>query len=310
VAPAAIALTSSSSESYSWLFKLLCDPGGTVLVPRPSYPLFDYLAGLEGVQARPYRLAVDVDGEWHIDWSSVDVGGASAFVVVSPNNPTGSYLRDGDRARLAALAAVQRLPIIADEVFADFPLAPAADAVRTFAARPPAGALAFCLGGLSKSCGLPQMKLGWIAAVGEPALVADALARLELVADTYLSVGAPVTTALPRLLALGADLRRQIAERAAANRAQLAAAVRGSACTLLPTEGGWSAIVRVPAVESDEAWALALLAEHDVLVQPGYFFDLEGLGATVVLSLLPEPAVFAEGVRRLCTRAAGVTGTA
>jgi alanine-synthesizing transaminase len=310
VAPAAIALSASSSESYAWLFKLLCDPGGTVLVPRPSYPLFDYLAGLEGVQARPYRLAVDLDGQWHVDWSSVEVAGASAIIVVSPNNPTGSYLRAGDRARLAGLAAEHRLPIIADEVFADFPLAPAADAVRTLAAQPPEGALGFCLGGLSKSCGLPQLKLGWIATVGDPALVAGALARLELVADTYLSVGTPVTAALPRLLALGGELRARIAERIAANRAQLVRALAGSACTPLPTEGGWSVIVRVPAIESDEAWALALLAEHDLLVQPGYFFDIEGLGATLVLSLLPEPALFAEGARRLAARAATLSCTA
>jgi aspartate/methionine/tyrosine aminotransferase len=307
VAPEAIALTASSSESYALLFKLLVDPGGEVLVPQPSYPLFDFLARLEGVRPRPYRLAYD--GQWHIDWSTLVLAGAAAVVVVSPNNPTGSYLRREDLARLADACAGAGVPLIADEVFADYPLAAAPDAVRTVAALPPAAGLAFCLGGLSKSCGLPQMKLGWIAAVGAPALVREALARLELVADTYLSVGAPVLGALPRLLALGAEQRAHIAARVRENRAALAAALGpASPCTLLPAEAGWAAILRVPAVETEEAWALALLAQDDVLVQPGYFFDLQGPGAHLVLSLLPEPGAFAKGARRLLARVAARCG--
>jgi aspartate/methionine/tyrosine aminotransferase len=303
VSPTAVALTASSSESYALLFKLLCDPGDVVLVPQPSYPLVDDLARLEGVKPRPYRLAFD--GQWHIDSGSLDLQGARALVVVSPNNPTGSFLRRSDLARLAALAAERDLALICDEVFADYSLSPAADAVRTVAAEPLAGALAFCLGGLSKSCGLPQMKLGWITAVGSPAVVAAALARLELALDTYLSVGTPVARALPRLLSLGGDIRRAIADRVSANRAGIAAALGpASPCTLLPAEGGWTAILRVPAVLSDEDWALTLLASDDVLVQPGYFFDLTGLGATLVLSLLTPPADLVEGVRRLLARVA------
>jgi alanine-synthesizing transaminase len=295
----AIALTASSSESYALLFKLLADPGQPVLVPQPSYPLFDYLARLEGLVPRPYQL--HYDGRWRIDWDSLDLDGARALCVVNPNNPTGSFLARDEWQRLCARAAERGLPLIVDEVFADYAFAPAADAVVTVAAeRPPA--LTFCLGGLSKAAGLPQLKLGWIAAVGPDPLVAEARRRLELVCDTYLSVGTPVQRALPALLSLGADLRAQIGKRAQANRQKLAAVFgRGSPCTLLPAEGGWSAILRVPAVMSDEEWALTLLERDGVLVQPGYFFDLE-LGTTLVLSLLTHPATLAEGAKRIAQR--------
>jgi len=293
-----ILLTASSSESYALLFKLLGNPGQSVLVPEPSYPLFDYLARLEGIEPRPYRLSFD--GRWHIDFSSFDVADTAAIVVVSPNNPTGSFLSSGDCNRLAELAATHGLPIIADEVFADFPLSPAADAVTVLAAQS-TPALTFSLGGLSKASGLPQMKLGWIAASGPDELVKPALANLELVADTYLSVGTPVQLALPRLLELGTDIRRAIALRVRRNWDSLAASLgQDSPCTLLPPEAGWSAILRVPEIVSDEEWAVRLLEEQGVLVQPGYFFDLR-LGATLVLSLLTPPAIFDEGVTRLLT---------
>jgi hypothetical protein len=295
-----IFLTASSSESYALLFKLLGDPGQAVLVPEPSYPLFEYLARLENLAPRPYRLAYD--GRWHIDFSTVDFTNAAAVVVVSPNNPTGSYLGAGDWERLGRDAAGASVAVIVDEVFADFPLAPPADAVAAVAARP-GPALCFSLGGLSKACGLPQMKLGWLAASGPYELVRPALANLELVADTYLSVGTPVQLALPRLLELGAGIRAAIHERVLGNRRLLAARIPAdSAATLLPAEAGWSAIVRVPGTLSDEEWALRLLDEAGLLVQPGYFFDLR-LGATLVLSLLPPPVDFALGVERLLAAA-------
>jgi alanine-synthesizing transaminase len=304
-------LTASSSESYALLFKLLCDPGDAVLVPEPSYPLFEYLARLEGVRPVPYRLAYD--GAWHVDFASVDealagaAGRARALVVVSPNNPTGSYVKRFELAGLAERCEAHGLAVISDEVFAAYPTGPDDTRAPCLAVEPAlaARALTFSLGGLSKACGLPQLKLGWTIVAGPPALAADALSRLELVADTYLSVGAPVQLATPRLLALGAENRRAIAARVAANRARLAAALpAGSPCTLLPCEGGWSAIVRVPATRTDDAWARALLAEDGVLVHPGYFFDLRG-GAFLVLSLLPAPETFAEGVRRLVARVGG-----
>ncbi len=301
VSPEQILLTASSSESYALLFKLLGDPGQMVLCPEPSYPLFEYLSRLESLVPRAYQLTYD--GRWRVDFSSLDWENVAALVLVSPNNPTGSFISREDFQRLAELAAQHQVAIIADEVFADFPLAPVADAVTAVAARPES-ALVFSLGGLSKSCALPQMKLGWMAATGPAPLVQDALARLELVADTYLSVGTPVQVALPALLQAGAVVRAEILERVQRNRAALLAHLGpDSPCTLLPTEAGWSAILRVPAVMSDEAWACTLMADDGVLVQPGYFFDLH-LGATLVLSLIAPPPDFDAGVARLLDRVA------
>ena len=294
-----VALTASSSESYALLFKLLGDPGQSVLCPEPSYPLFEYLARLENLIPRPYRLRFD--GHWHIDFPSLDLADAAAIIVVSPNNPTGSFVSGEDFDRLAQLAAEQGLALIVDEVFADFPFSPAADAVTAVAGRL-SPALVFSLGGLSKSCGLPHLKLGWIAATGPATLVSDALSRLELIADTYLSVGTPVQLALPGLLQAGAAIRRQILQRVQRNRQVLVKALgTHSPCTLLPGEAGWAAILRVPEVVSDEAWASTLLEQDGVLVQPGYFFDL-AMGATLVLSLIVQEQVLAEGVARLLAR--------
>jgi aspartate/methionine/tyrosine aminotransferase len=291
-----IVLTASSSESYALLFKLLGNPGQTVLVPEPSYPLFDYLTALEGLVPRTYRLAFD--GHWHVDFASLDFTDVAVLVVVSPNNPTGSYLGAGDCDRLAELAAAHGVAIIADEVFADFPIEPAPDAVTAIAKRE-LPSLTFSLGGLSKASGLPQMKLGWIAATGPQSLVGQALGNLDLVADSYLSVGTPVQVALPKLLDIGGTLRAAIHARVLRNRKALAARIgKDSPCTLLPAEAGWSAIVRVPEIMSDEAWALHLLGDHGVLVQPGYFFDLD-MGATLVASLLVPPAVFDQGIEIL-----------
>ncbi|HVZ71174.1 MAG TPA: pyridoxal phosphate-dependent aminotransferase [Polyangia bacterium] len=303
-----VVLTASSSESCALLFKILCDPGDAVLVPEPSYPLFDSLARLEGVVPVPYRLAWD--GAWHVDFASVDGALAHAprpraIVVVHPNNPTGSFLASGELAPLAARCEAHGLAVVSDEVFAGYASRPDGGRVPSLAVAPAltSRVLTFALGGLSKSCAMPQLKLGWIAVAGPDALVDAALARLELAADTYLSVGGPVQRALPRLLAIGADARRAVIERVATNRAALAAAIpAGSPCSLLPSDGGWSAILRVPATRTDEDWARALLEDDGVLVHPGYFFDLRG-GTFVVVSLLPAPDVFADGAARLVARA-------
>lgn len=304
-----IVVTSGSSESYAHLFKLLCDPGDAVLVPEPSYPLFEYLARLEGVVPVPYRLAFD--GEWHIDFASVEqaLGRARALVVVNPNNPTGSFVKRDELAPLARACAAAGVAVISDEVFAAYAHDDAGGGAArarapTLAAEPvlTSDVLTVSLGGLSKSCGLPQLKLAWMAVAGPPARAAEALAGLELIADTYLSVATPVQLAAPRLLALGREVRAAIRARVAGNRAHLRAALPASSpCTLLPSEGGWSAILRVPATRADDAWAAELLAEDDVLVQPGYFFDMRG-GAFLVLSLLPEAAVFEEATRRIIDR--------
>jgi alanine-synthesizing transaminase len=294
-----VVLTASSSESYALLFKLLGDPGQHVLCPVPSYPLFEYLSRLESLTPRPYRLRFD--GQWHVDFASLDFNDVAATIVVSPNNPTGSYITTEDFDRLAGEAAENQQALIVDEVFADFPLSPAPNALHAAAGRA-SPALVFSLGGLSKSCGLPHLKLGWIAVTGPAPLVKAALARLELIADTYLSVGTPVQLALPGLLQAGSRIRKQIAERVRRNRETLARALGPqSPCTLLPAEAGWCAILRVPEIMSDEAWAATLLEQDRALVQPGYFFDLD-MGATLVLSLIVEGSVFAEGIGRLLAR--------
>jgi len=317
ITPDDLLLTASSSESYAFLFKLLCDPGDAVLVPTPSYPLFDYLARLEGVVPIPYRLGYQPEGRWHVDLSSVDEALnrarregrlVRAIVVVSPNHPTGSVLTEREANALDERAAACGAALIADEVFGDYVRRPAPEQVRCLAARANA-ALTFSLGGLSKGACLPQMKVGWIAAGGPPGAVAEALTALELIADTYLSVNSPAQAALPALLRLGPVARAALNTRLSANAGFLrATADAGSALSVLDSEGGWSLIVRVPAVISDEAWAHTLLERDALLVQPGYFFDLEGGTFLVVSLLLPEGA-FQEGIRRLAARVAAVTET-
>ncbi|MFI5177580.1 MAG: pyridoxal phosphate-dependent aminotransferase [Vicinamibacterales bacterium] len=292
-----LVLTASTSEAYAWLFKLLCDPGDEVAVPQPSYPLFDLLTGLDAVQARPYLL--DYHGRWSIDRSSLEralTASTRAVLVVSPNNPTGSMLRAEDREWLVAACAARGVAVIADEVFADYPLAPRTDACSLMGET---RALTFVLGGLSKSAGLPQVKLGWIAVSGPEALASAALERLDIISDTYLSVSTPVQVGAARLIERGRRRRAAIAARVGGNLAALRAAVHDHpAVTLREPEGGWSAVLEVPATTTDEALALTLLDTAHVVVHPGYFFDFTG-GAFLVVSLLPRPDVFAEGVRRL-----------
>lgn len=309
VDPDRIVLTASSSESYGFLFKLCCDPGDAVLVPEPSYPLFEYLARLEGVVPLGYRLAFD--GVWHIDFTSIGEALSTArragqrpraLIVVNPNNPTGSFIKRDELARLVALCGEANLAVISDEVFAPYPSATDPTRVSTLAIEPlfQAAGPAFSLGGLSKASGLPQLKLGWIVVGGRGP--SHSVAALELIADTYLSVATPVQAAAGDLLALGAEVRAAIATRIAQNRAALAEALPPtSPCTLLPAEGGWSAILRLPASRSDEAWATALIVEDRVLTHPGYFFDLRG-GTFLVVSLLPRPEVFGEAIARLVAR--------
>ncbi|HEX6324837.1 MAG TPA: pyridoxal phosphate-dependent aminotransferase [Vicinamibacterales bacterium] len=301
VSPDAIVLTASTSEAYGYLFKLLCDPGDEVLVPQPSYPLFEWLTRLEAVSAAPYRL--DYQGRWSIDAGSVAAAvtpRTRAVLAVSPNNPTGSYCTREDLARLAA--AAPGVPLVGDEVFWDFPL-PAAPSDRASVLES-GHPLVFALGGLSKSAALPQLKLGWIAIGGTPSNIAAAREKLELIADTYLSVSTPVQTSAASLIAAGGAVRRQILERAERNLAALAALVaRHPALNLLKAEGGWSAIVRVPAVATEEELVAALVAEEGVLVHPGYFFDFAH-EAFLVVSLIAEPARFDEGMSRVARRIA------
>ena len=290
VDPGHILLTASSSESYSLLFKLLGNPGDEVLVPTPSYPLFEFLAHLDGLEVRTYPIRFD--HEWHLSVDSVKArltGATRAVVVVHPNNPTGSFLKRNEAQALIGLCAERGIPIIADEVFADFALSgDVASRYPTFATDSPA--LSFALGGLSKSCALPQMKVGWIAISGPAELRNQALPRLEFIADTYLSVGTPVQLALPEILARKEALQAPIRKRLARNLDALATAVAAHPeLSLLKPEGGWSALVQCPASRTDEERALLAL-EAGVLVHPGHFFDVES-GCYLVISLLCEELV-------------------
>jgi aspartate/methionine/tyrosine aminotransferase len=303
VAADRIALTSSTSEAYSLLFKLLCAPeGDDVLVPRPSYPLFDHLTALDGVTARPYYL--EYHGRWQLDVASVDEvwdGRTRALLAVSPNNPTGSRLSAAELAALDARAAGRDAAIILDEVFADY-LFGSGDVDGAVCESAAPQALTFRLGGLSKSAALPQVKLGWIAVDGPASLVAGAIERLEIICDTYLSVSTPVQVAAPDLIASGAEARRRVLERVRLNQEHLRlAAGRHPSVQVLDGDGGWSAVLRVPSRGTEEEIVLDLLARDSVVVHPGYFFDFPH-EAFLVISLLPEPSLFAEGVDRVLER--------
>ncbi len=293
----------STSEAYSFLAKLLCDADEEILVPAPSYPLFDLLARFEGVRLTPYPLAYD--GEWHIEIESLGrliSPRTRAIFVVSPNNPTGSYLKTDELSGLARFG----LPIVSDEVFAPFPLTKARGGGRARAASVLAeggcAGLVFALSGLSKLAALPQMKLAWICVGGsDREKTNEALERLELLADTFLSVGTPVQLAARELLATRGAAIDAIRTRIARNLAVVTGAVRDSAVSLLDVEGGWYATLRLPATESDEAWALSFLEQDHLYVHPGHFFDFADEAYAVVSLLTPE-AVFLEGIKRLVAR--------
>ena len=295
VDPGDVILTASTSESYSWLFKLLCESGETVLAPAPSYPLFEHLARLEGVGLATYRL--DYHGRWEADAESIRAAPPStrALILVSPNNPTGSYVSGRELEEVLAICRSRRWALIVDEVFADYPL-DAEHPLTDIASR--ADVLAFTLGGASKMLGLPQVKLGWMVAGGPGDERREALHALEHIADTFLSVSTPVQIAAPSLLRDGASVRAAIHERVRANLGRArAVAQRYPSCEVLRVEGGWCATVRVPATRPEDALVLELLKSERVLVHPGYFFDFPH-EAFVVVSLLVEQAPFADAFER------------
>lgn len=300
VAPEAIVLTASTSEAYSVLFKLLCAPeGDAVMLPVPSYPLFDHLTRLDGVRPIPYRL--EYHGRWGIDFDTLDGGWTDtirAVLAVSPNNPTGSILTDGECAALEERCASRGAALIIDEVFADYTLS---DRTPPRHHRPVC--LTFRLGGLSKSAGLPQLKLGWLAVEGPVLLVKGALERIELICDTYLSVSTPVQLAAPALIASGAEVRARILDRVRHNDRELRRLSEAyPSLHALPCEAGWSAVLRVPSTRSEEDLVIELLERDSVLVHPGFFFDFPH-EAFLVVSLLPETPIFVEAVARVLERA-------
>ena len=310
--PDRIVLTASTSEAYALLFKLLCDPGDDVLVPQPSYPLFEHLARFEGVNISPYPLVHDGQA-WAIDADALHAAAGPrtrAAIAVNPNNPTGSYLAPPDLDALAAVCRTRNIPLLVDEVFNRYAIDPRPGInrgiLRPAADRATGGIVTFVLGGLSKAVGLPQVKLGWIAVDGPARHVPDLLDGLDLLADTYLSVSTPAQLGAPHLLAAGAAVTTQIQSRVAANFAWLVRRASGNpSVRILRTEGGWSAVIRLAGAsdaDREEELALSLLEDDHVLVHPGYFFDFPE-GAHLVISLLPAPERFRRGAGLLLSRA-------
>jgi alanine-synthesizing transaminase len=296
LSPEQLFLTVSTSEAYGYAFRLLCDPGDEVLVPQPSYPLFEFLADLQDVKLVPYELIYDHG--WQIDFHSLECAINSrtrAVLVVHPNNPTGSYVRQNEKTLLDRICLKHELAVIADEVFLDYSLGHGSE--LSFAGS--RGALTFTLSGLSKISGLPQMKLAWIAVSGAQELAADATARLEVIADTYLSMNAPLQWALPEMLNSRVGIQQQLRERVLTNLSELDAQLRQqSMCHRLQFEGGWYATVRIPVTGSDEELAIELMQRQGVLVQPGHFYDFASDGY-LILSLITPKEEFREGVRKL-----------
>jgi aspartate/methionine/tyrosine aminotransferase len=294
--PESLILTTSTSEGYSFVFRLLCNPGDEVLVPKPSYPLFDFLADLQDVNLVPYSLIYDHG--WQIDFHSLETACTErtrAVVLVHPNNPTGSFVSEAERGSLNDLCRKRNLALIVDEVFLDYSLD----------AQPPASfvtnndALTFTLSGLSKISALPQMKLAWIAVTGPTSQAHPAMQRLELIADTYLSLNAPIQLATPALLEQRKTIQPQLLTRVRKNLAELdRQLVPQKSCSRLHVQGGWYAVLRIPVTRSDEDFAIELLQRHSVLVHPGHFYDFPEDGY-IVLSLICCPEEFKDGITRL-----------
>jgi len=278
-----IFLTTSTSEAYSYAFRTLCDPGDELLIPSPSYPLFDFLADIQDVHLVRYPLLYDHG--WQIDFHALEQAitpRTRGVIVVNPNNPTGHFVKRQEMARLNSICSAREMAIIADEVFLDFSLEE--NRAASFVANPEAPT--FTLSGLSKISGLPQMKAAWLIASGPEPWKSEALARLEVIADTYLSLNAPVQLAIPRFLEQRHGFQKQVMARVRSNLAELDRQLRAqTACSRLKVEGGWSVVLRVPATRSDEDLALALLSETGIYVHPGHFYDL-GADRFLVLSLL------------------------
>jgi len=299
VNPESLLLTTSTSEGYSYVFRLLCNPDDEILVPKPSYPLFDFLADLQDVKLLPYPLIYDHG--WQIDFPSLSQAVSDrtrAVVVVHPNNPTGSFVSNAERQKLNEFCRPHNLSLIADEVFLDY--------AHDGAPRPSFAAnqdvLTFTLSGLSKISGLPQMKVAWIAASGPADKVTAALGRLEIIADTYLSMNAPIQLAMPVLLEQGKSIQPLLLDRLRTNLAELDRQLTlQKACQRLQLEGGWYAVLRVPVTQSDEDLAIDLLRKVSVLVHPGHFYDFPSDGY-LIASLITPPKDFREGIERVLGR--------
>jgi aspartate/methionine/tyrosine aminotransferase len=291
-----IFLTTSTSEGYSYVFRTLCDPGDEVLIPSPSYPLFDFLAEIQDVKLVRYPLIYDYG--WQIDFHALEqaiTARTRAVIVVHPNNPTGHFTKPSEMTKLNAICSARQMAIIADEVFLDFALD--GDRAASFAAN--SDALTFTMSGLSKIAGLPQMKAAWLIVSGAQNLKKEVIARLEVIADTYLSANAPVQLAMLVFLEQRQNFQQQLLVRVRGNLAELDKQLAGqNACSRLAVEGGWYAVLRVPATRSDEELAIEVLIAEGVSVHPGHFYEFPADGY-LVLSLLTPEQTFAKGLRRL-----------
>jgi len=291
-----ILLTTSTSEAYSFVFRMLCNPGDELLIPTPSYPLFEFLADIQDVKLVRYPLVYDY--HWQIDFHALEQAVTSrtrGAIVVHPNNPTGHFCKPEDLTRLNEVCSARQMALIADEVFLDFVLTgaqPLSFATNT-------GALTFTMSGLSKISGLPQMKTAWLITTGPEHLRKQALARLEVIADTYLSMNAPMQLATPVFLEQRRGFQKQLMTRVRRNLSELDRQLAGQkSCSRLRMEGGWNTVLRVPATRSDEELAIELLATRDVYAHPGHFYDFPSNGYLIVSVITPEPE-FAKGIERL-----------
>lgn len=291
-----ILLTTGTSEAYSFVFRLLANAGDEILVAKPSYPLFDFLADIQDVKLRPFPLLYDHG--WQIDFHALTEAlteHTRGIVLVHPNNPTGTFVSPGERERLNEICAARQIALIVDEVFLDY----SHDGRQRQSFATNTNALTFTLSGISKISGLPQMKLGWIAASGPEQQLREAIERLEIIADTFLSVSAPIQWAAPELLRQRVPIQGQLAMRIQENVAELDRQLQNQRlCTRLQIEGGWYAVLRVPATQSDEQLAVDLLREASVAIHPGHFYDFPAEGY-LVLSLITESQTFRSGIERL-----------
>ena len=297
VAPEHILLTASTSEAYSFLFKLLCNAGDEVIVPLPSYPLLEYLCQLNDVALQQYRLVYD--GEWHVDFESLQSAFTSrtrAIVLVHPNNPTGSYLKQNEFEQVCTMADEHQCAVIADEVFQPYSFFPDARRANVLALK--SSTLLFSLNGISKLLGLPQLKLSWIVINGTSLHTAEALNRLDIIADTFLSVNTPAQVALPKLLGQLQCIGEQIRKRVCSNYQMLQNIFKDSTVSVFHGEGGWYGILQFPQFHNDDEWAVELVLQQRILVHPGHFFEMKQ-NSCIVLSLLPSPDVFADALSRI-----------
>jgi alanine-synthesizing transaminase len=297
VTPEQVILTASTSEAYSFLFKLLCNVGDEVLLPQPSYPLLEYLCQLNDITIRYYQLVYD--GEWQIDFTSLQsqcTERTRALVLVHPNNPTGSYLKQNEFDKIHSLASKHHLSLLVDEVFGPYDISQNEHRVNTLSAQ--SLVPMFSLNGISKLLGLPQLKLSWIVVHGTPQQKDEALYRLDIIADTFLSVNTPVQVALPQLLRFSSDIRNQIRSRIQTNYRLLQNIFADSRASVLRVEGGWYAILQLPHIHNDHDWAEGMLLRQNILVQPGHFFDMEQKSC-IVVSLLPPSKLYKDAILRL-----------